>query len=160
SMGLGAAASTFVGQNVGAGKIARARRAGWLAAFCALGFVGVGSNFLFAWAESIAGLFAPNDDAVALRAAEDLRCTSPTYRFAAFVTVLALGLNGAGSARVRALLDGLVYGLLAVAGGCLLLLGLVADRIWRWLSSAGASLGLAGVYAAWFRAGKLAAIGL
>jgi Na+-driven multidrug efflux pump len=94
-IGFGLAAETLVGQNLGAGQPARARRAGWLTAriaaapACVLGVV-----FLLV-PGTLAGVFT-NDPAVIRDASLYLRAAGVAQLVMAFENVLEGALTGAG----------------------------------------------------------------
>jgi putative MATE family efflux protein len=94
-MGVGSAAATLVGQNLGAGRPHRAAQAGWLiaamyAAVCAAFSVG-----FCLWAEDLISVFNDDPEVVAT-GAQLLRWVAPTFVFLAFSVVLGNAMNGAG----------------------------------------------------------------
>ncbi len=92
---LGASAATMMGQNLGAGKPARARKAIWMAAWFDVGLMAVSAAVLMGFARPLIHFF--NTDAEVIRiGARYLHVVSPFYVFAAFGIVLGRGLNGAG----------------------------------------------------------------
>jgi len=92
---LGGAAATMVGQNLGAGKPARARHAAWVATGLDAAVMAVAAVLIFPAAPGLIGLFNDHADVVAV-GAHYLRVVSPFYLFAALGIVLGRGLNGAG----------------------------------------------------------------
>ena len=94
-VGFGAATAAIVGQNLGAGQVDRAERAGWLAvALCSvLGLVACVMDLLFA--EQLAGLFT-RDPAVIIEAARYLRIAAISQVVICAEIVLEGALGGAG----------------------------------------------------------------
>jgi len=92
---LGGAAATMVGQNLGAGQAARARKSAWLATGLDALFMLGASLLLMLLAPPIIRLFNRDPEVVAQGAAY-LRIVSPSYLFAALGIVLGRALNGAG----------------------------------------------------------------
>lgn len=92
---LGGAAATLVGQNLGAGKPERARRAAWIAAALDALFMLCAAVLMVAGAPGLIRIFNADPDVVEL-GAHYLRVVSPFYVFAAFGIVLGRALNGAG----------------------------------------------------------------
>lgn len=92
---LGGAAATMVGQNLGAGKPERARRAAWLATWLDVGVMVVAGALLMLFAAPLIRIFNTDADVVAI-GARYLQVVSPSYVFAALGIVLGRALNGAG----------------------------------------------------------------
>jgi putative MATE family efflux protein len=104
AMGWGSAAQTFVGQNLGAKKLRRAKRSGWItAAYDALTNVGlVVAIFLFG--ERVIRLF--DDDAAPVRIAMMYLVTvAPSYLGLGLGVVLGNAMAGAGATRVTLAVD-------------------------------------------------------
>ncbi len=93
--GIGNAAATLVGQNLGAGSPQRAERAVWLTALYNMIFLGVVAVVFLLYAEPLAGLFSPQAEVVTL-AAECLRIISYSYVFWGYGMITVLAFNGAG----------------------------------------------------------------
>lgn len=96
--GICYAATTLVGQSVGAGDTEGAKKYGTLSGWCGFGLCALTGAALFAFAPQLASLF--NKDAVVIaEAARALRVVAPAEpMFAAFI-VLAGALRGAGDTR-------------------------------------------------------------
>ena len=92
---FGAAAAAVVGQNLGAGRVDRARRAGWIAAGFATAIGVVGAFFEFSAAVPFARIFT-DDPAVIAEAASFLRIGAVSTLFAASELVFEGALGGAG----------------------------------------------------------------
>ena len=95
SWGMGNAAATLVGQNLGAGRPERAERAVRIAAGCNVLFLGVISFFFVLWAEPIVALFADQASVVSF-GRDCLRTVSYSFVFFAFGMVVVQAFNGAG----------------------------------------------------------------
>jgi putative MATE family efflux protein len=93
--GLSGAAATMVGQNLGAGKPARAERAVWLTAFYNMTFLGFIGLALIAVPEPIARLFT-SDPLVGSYAVDCLRIVGYGNLTYAFGMVMLQAFNGAG----------------------------------------------------------------
>jgi putative MATE family efflux protein len=95
SWGLGNAAATLVGQNLGAGEPARAEQAVWKAAFYNLVFLGaVGAAFV-ALGPTIVGLFT-RDPGVVAEGGRCLRIVAAGFPLYAYGMVVSQAFNGAG----------------------------------------------------------------
>src|SRR6185503_10325184 len=94
-VGFGAATAAIVGQNLGAGRVDRAERAGWIAtAFCSA--LGVVFCILELWVpERFAALFT-HDPAVVLEGAKYLRIAAVSQLAICAEIVLEGALGGAG----------------------------------------------------------------
>lgn len=92
---LGGAAATMVGQNLGAGKPARARHAAWVATALDTAVMIVAAAIIIPLAPALIGVFNNHADVVEI-GVRYLRVVSPFYLFAALGIVLGRGLNGAG----------------------------------------------------------------
>jgi len=92
---LGGAAATMVGQNLGAGKPGRARKAAWVATAVDVLIMVAAALLLMVCARGLIRVF--NQDAAVVEIGADyLRTVSPFYVFAALGIVLGRALNGAG----------------------------------------------------------------
>ncbi len=94
--GLSNAASTMVGQGLGAGDPARAERAVWISCKMNLAFLGAVSIFFIAFAPAIVGIFGGTEGASAV-AVTGLRIVSVGFVFYAYGMVLTAAFNGAGA---------------------------------------------------------------
>jgi len=93
--GLSNAAATLVGQNLGAGKPARAERSVWLTGFATMGFMAVVMAVYLIWNDQLIALFSQDADVVRVGAA-CLRIVSYGYLFYAWELVGIQAFNGAG----------------------------------------------------------------
>jgi putative MATE family efflux protein len=98
SFGMSNAASTMVGQALGAKKPERAEAAVWKAGLYNLVFLGAVGVVFVAFAGPIASLFTP-EPAVAAHATSALRIVSSGFVFYAYGMVLTQSFNGAGDTR-------------------------------------------------------------
>jgi putative MATE family efflux protein len=94
--GLGNAAATLVGQNLGAKKPERAEKAVWIAARYDLYFLGAVGVVLFLLAPQVAGLFAGGDAEVLGHASTALRIIAVGFPFYAGGLCVMSAFNGAG----------------------------------------------------------------
>lgn len=94
---LGGAAATMVGQNLGAGKPDRSRRAAWAATGVDVAFMALAAAVLAVFAPFFIHLFN-RDPEVVQTGSHYLRVVSPFYVFSALGIVLGRALNGAGDA--------------------------------------------------------------
>ncbi len=106
--GMAAAASTLVGQNLGAGNPDRAERSVWRTAQCNMAFLGMVAVVLLFFAEPVAQLFTP-ELAVAKVAASCLRTVSYSYLFWGFGVVMVLAFNGSGDTTTPAWINFFIY---------------------------------------------------
>lgn len=107
AMGWGTAAQTFVGQNLGAKKEARAKRSGWITT----GYDGVTNVLLivlvFAYGEAILHVFDDEAAPVAL-ALQYLQVVAPSYLALGMGIVLGNAMAGAGATRTTFAIDAAV----------------------------------------------------
>lgn len=97
-IGFGHAATTLIGQNLGAEQPERAERSGYMACKMAAVFMAcVGLAFFF-FSHEIAGFFT-SDSAVQLAAGDNLKIMAISQPFLAYVMVLAGALRGAGDTK-------------------------------------------------------------
>lgn len=92
---LGGAATTMVGQNLGAANPGRAARAAWLATGICVLFMILVFFLLVPFAPVIARLFSASEDVIRISVSY-LRIVTPFYVFVAFSIVLGRAVNGAG----------------------------------------------------------------
>ena len=102
--GLSNAASTLVGQNLGAGKPDRAERAVWITGGCAMVFMVVVTGVFVGFAPWIASAFTDETEVLAV-AATALRVVSYGYVFYAWGMVIRQAFNGAGDTRTPIWID-------------------------------------------------------
>ena len=107
AMGWGTAAQTFVGQNLGAQKTARAKRSGWVT----VGYDAVTNvlliAFVFAYGEAILRVFDDEAAPVAI-ALQYLQVVAPSYVALGVGIVLGNAMAGAGATRTTFAIDAVV----------------------------------------------------
>ena len=106
--GVGNAAATLVGQNLGAGRPDRAERAVWFTARLNTLFLGLVGLVFVAFARPIVELLA-TDPAVVAIAATCLRIVACSYVFWGFGLVTVVAFNGAGDTTTPTWINFLVY---------------------------------------------------
>jgi putative MATE family efflux protein len=151
--GLGNAAGTLVGQNLGACKPERAERNAWWISAYAAGYMTIVAVLLFAFARPLIGLFDPTPQVVDI-GAECLRAVTPALILVGLGVVLAGGFEGAGDT-VPAMVVNLLtlWGVeAALAYGLAQWLGLGVTGIWWGRAIANVANGL--LLAFWFRLGR------
>jgi putative MATE family efflux protein len=151
--GLGNAAATLVGQNLGAEKPERAAHSAWLIAGYNGGFMIACSALIIPFAEPIIAAFNDTPGVVAL-GAQALRIFAIGYVFSALGSVLARSLDGAGNT-----LPAMVINLLTLWGIQIplawlfsSLLGWGTTGLWAGISVANVANGL--IFAYWFWRGR------
>lgn len=105
-LGWGAAATTLVGQNLGARRIRRASRGTWLMVLLGALSMSLVGAVIWVWQDPILHLIVPDLDPEALAAAKTyLAITIPFYPALALALVLSRALNGATSTRTPMVID-------------------------------------------------------
>jgi Na+-driven multidrug efflux pump len=113
AVGLSNAASTLVGQNLGAGKPGRAEASVWRAAYINAMVLGtVGLSFLFL-SGSVVGLFTQEPSVVAY-GTDALRIVAYGFVFYAFGMVMEASFNGAGDTWTPTYLNFFVFWLFEI----------------------------------------------
>lgn len=108
SWGLGSAAATLVGQNLGAKQPERAEQSVWRASFFNAVFLAVVSVTFFIFAPQLVGLFS-NDPQVIRYGASCLRIISVCYVLWAYGEVVVQAFNGAGDTWTPTIINLFVY---------------------------------------------------
>jgi putative MATE family efflux protein len=151
--GLGNAAATLVGQNLGAGKPDRAARSAWLIAGYNLTFMLACAVIIFPLAEPIIAAFNDTPEVVAL-GADALRIFAVGYVFSAVGVVMARALDGAGNTVPAMVIN--LFTLWGLQIPLAWILSQVVDwgtlGLWAGISAANVANGI--IYAAWFRRGR------
>jgi putative MATE family efflux protein len=153
SFGLGNAAGTLVGQNLGARKPERAERNAWWVSAYTAGYMAMATAFLFAFARPVIALFDPTPQVVDI-GAECLRMVAPSLVAGALGVVLARGFDGAGDT-VPAMVVNLptLWAIeVPLAYGLSRWLGLGITGLWWGRAIANLANGL--LFAIWFRLGR------
>lgn len=152
SMGWGAAASTYVGQNLGAGDKARALKAGWYAAGFNLAFVAVFQVIFLGLAPQIIGIF-DKDPQVLQYGVEYLQIVGASYLLFGLAVVLSQALTGAGLTMLGFKID-LVAVLAFIAPAtivALVALDLTVLRTWILIAAGNVVSGI--LYVFWYKRG-------
>ena len=159
SWGMGNAAATLVGQNLGAKKPDRAERSVWITAYTNMVFLGLVALGIYIFAYPLVELFS-NEPAVIKFGADCLRIVCISYIFFAFGMVTVQAFNGAGDAMTPTLINLISYWILQIPLALLLSgwMGLGANGVFIAISVAQGALAIISVW--WFRRGtwKLKAI--
>jgi putative MATE family efflux protein len=152
-MGWGAAASTFVGTNLGAKQRTRAHHAGWIAAlYNAILTVGMVALFM-AYSDPILGFFESSPDV--LEAGRDyLFWVAPSYVLVAIGVVLSQALTGAGATLASLVLDASVLCLAVIPAAILVTETFDAPPHGLWLTMAFGNAVIAGAFAIYYAKGK------
>ncbi len=106
--GMGNAAATLVGQNLGAGDPDRAERSVWMTAWANTAFLGLVAVSFALFARPIVGLLTGDPEVVAV-AADCLRIVSYSYVFWGFGMITVLAFNGAGDTTTPTWINFWVY---------------------------------------------------
>ncbi len=105
---IGGAASTLVGQNLGALRPDRAEKSAWLAAGIYCGLMTLAGAGFFLFAEPLFALF--NDDPGVIGMGRTyLRIVTLSYPFLGLSMICAMSFNGAGDSHTPALIIGLTF---------------------------------------------------
>ena len=153
SWGLGNAAATLVGQNLGAGRPERAEQAVWRAAFYNFVFLGAVGLALVILAPEIVRLFSA-DVGVVAAGGRCLRIVSLGFVFYAYGMVVTQALNGAGDTRTPTLINLVCFWLWEIPMAYVLSgpLGLGPTGVFIAITGAFSLVAVLGV--AWFRRGR------
>lgn len=146
SWGMSNAATTLVGQNLGARKPERAERSVWVTGFSNMIFLGcVGLVFIF-FSEHIIGIFT-NDLAVLPYGIDCLRYISYGYIFYAYGMVIVQAFNGAGDTFTPTIINLFCYWLFQIPLAYVLALplGLGAQGVFLAITIAESTLAVVGV---------------
>lgn len=113
SWGLSNAASTLVGQNLGAGKPERAQRAAWITGFTNMTLLGLISIIFIAFPGFFVRMFI-NEPEVVKAGITCLQIVSSGFLFYAFGMVMTQSLNGAGDTYTPTLLNFICFWLIEI----------------------------------------------
>ncbi|MBU1746628.1 MAG: MATE family efflux transporter [Chloroflexi bacterium] len=153
AFGLGNAAATLVGQNLGAQKPDRAARSAWIIAGYSLTFMFTCAVAFTIWAEPIVAAFNDTPGVVAL-GAQALRVFAVGYVFSAVGAVMARAFDGAGNTTPAMAINLLtLWGIqIPLAWVLSQTLGLGTLGLWLGISAANVANGV--VFVFWFRRGR------
>ena len=104
SWGLANAASTLVGQNLGAQQPERAAKSAWRAGFFNMVFLGIVAIFFFIFAKPLVGAFDKHE-VVLNTGVECLRILCVGYVFFGFGMVMSQAINGSGDTKTPTFLN-------------------------------------------------------
>jgi putative MATE family efflux protein len=152
-MGWGAAASTFVGANLGAGDAARARRAGWVAAFFNVALMAVLAAIYVQWAAPIVGFFDPTAEVLDV-GREYMRTVGLSYAFLGLGVVLSQAMTGAGATFSSMVIDAAVLLLLVIPTAYVVTETIELPRMALWLTIALGNVLAATAYAVYYARGS------
>jgi Na+-driven multidrug efflux pump len=149
----GRAATTLVGQSLGAGRPDRAERSGWLCTWQAMAVIVAMSVLFYVLAPTIAGWFSTDPQVIELSTSY-LRVNALGEPFLAFTIVLGSALQGAGDTRFNALVSVLTMWLLRLPATYWLCLPMGYGAVAAWWTMAGSTALQGLLIAAWYRAGR------
>lgn len=152
SWGMGNAAATLVGQNLGAQKPDRAERSVWITATANMIFLGLVALSIFLCATPLVEVFS-DEPAVIEFGANCLRIVCITYIFFAYGMVTVQAFNGAGDTRTPTWINLISYWVLQIPLAYLLSepLGMGANGVFTSIAIAQGVLAIISVL--WFRKG-------
>lgn len=153
SWGMSNAASTLVGQNLGAKKPDRAERSVWITGLVNMGFLVLVGILFFIFSEELVRLFTAETEVISI-GADCLRIVSFGYFFYAWGMVMSQAFNGAGDTDTPTLLNFICFWLveIPVAWFLALSLGFEEQGVFYSIVIAESLLGVLGVLV--FRRGK------
>ncbi len=151
--GLGNAAATLVGQNLGAVQPRRAERSAWWVTAYNISLLAAFAVAFFAFARPLVAFFDPTPEVVEI-GAECLRIVAPSLIFSAMGVVLARGFDGAGNTMPAMFVNLLtLWGMeIPLAYGLAQGTGLGITGVWIGRALANLANGL--LFAFWFRLGR------
>jgi putative MATE family efflux protein len=152
-MGWGAAASTYVGANLGAGHLARARRAGWIAALFNVALMALLTTIYLLWAGPIVGFFDPTAEVLDV-GREYFGTVGLSYAFLGLGVVLSQAMTGAGATFSSMVIDTAVLLLLVVPAAILVTETFDLPRMALWLTIAMGNVVAATAYALYYGRGS------
>jgi multidrug resistance protein, MATE family len=135
-LGMSSAGAVMVGQAIGSGEPARARRAGWMTIASAAVFMSAAAATLLLWPGAILGAFTRNTDVLAM--ASQLLFAAAAFQIFDGVQVTATGvLRGSGNTKTPMFANLVAHWLLGLPAGYFLCfaLGLGVVGIWIGLSA-------------------------
>jgi Na+-driven multidrug efflux pump len=153
AFGVGNAASTLVGQNLGAGKPKRAQQSAWWAAAYAGALLAVATAIFLFFARPLIGFFDSTPEVLGMGTSA-LRIVGLSLIPMAMGVVLARSLDGAGNTVPAMSINLLSMWVLEapLAYGLALWAGLGITGVWIGRAAANLSNGL--MFAIWFRLGR------
>jgi len=113
SWGMSNAASTLVGQNLGAGQPERAEKSTWISALINMVFLGSVGVIFMIFAENLVQIFSDDPEIVDI-GARCLRIISYGYLAYAFGMVIIQAFNGAGDTKTPTLINFICFWLVEI----------------------------------------------
>jgi Na+-driven multidrug efflux pump len=113
SWGISNAASTLVGQNIGAGKLKRATKSVWYTSYVNMAFLGLVAVILIAKAPFWVGIFS-TDPAISNLAVLSLQILGAGFILYALGMVMLQALNGAGDTRSPTYINFIAFWLIEI----------------------------------------------
>jgi putative MATE family efflux protein len=113
SWGIANAASTLVGQNLGAGKPDRASSSAWRAGYFNMVFLGIVAVFYFIYADPLVRIFSDNEKAIET-AILSLKILCSGYIFFGFGMVMTQAINGSGDTYTPTVLNIISFWLIEI----------------------------------------------
>ncbi|MFK7845547.1 MAG: MATE family efflux transporter [Rhodothermales bacterium] len=152
SWGMGNAAATLVGQNLGAKQPDRAERSVWITAYWNMAFLGTVALFMYIFADELMRIFTEDAGIIAV-GVSCLRIVSVTYIFFAFGMVSVQAFNGAGDTRTPTIINLISYWVFQIPLAYLLAKPLGFGANGAFIAIAVAQTILALISMIWFRKG-------
>jgi putative MATE family efflux protein len=151
--GVGSAATTLVGQNLGAGQPDRAERSAWAATGLGVGVMGLASVVLFLAAPATVRIFNSDPEIVAM-GSTGLRILVLGFVFLALGMTMGRSLSGAGSTLPPMVISLVSLWLIQLPLALVLrrVPGLSINGIWAAIVISNVTTGLASTF--WFRLGR------
>ncbi|QSG01415.1 MATE family efflux transporter [Natranaeroarchaeum sulfidigenes] len=155
AVGLAQGTETAVGQNLGAGKQGRARKAVLLSSGIIFAVLAVFSVLAFVFAETIVSIFIEGEGAeiVVEKGTDYFKIIGPTYVFMGLFQVLNAGFRGAGSTRTAFIFSVLAQWGLRIPPTLVFITILAMGATGVWWGIAFSHVAAAIVVAAWFLVG-------
>ncbi len=152
SWGMGNAAATLVGQNLGAAQPDRAERSVWITAYWNMAFLGTVALFMYIFASELMAIFT-EEAAIIDVGVSCLRIVSVTYIFFAFGMVSVQAFNGAGDTKTPTIINLISYWVFQIPLAYILAKPLGYNENGAFIAIAIAQTILALISMIWFRKG-------
>jgi Na+-driven multidrug efflux pump len=149
--GLATAASTLVGQNLGAGKPERAERTAWITVGFGAGIMTLFGIVYIVFAKGIISIFDKDPQFIEV-GISCMRIIAATYGFIGFAIVFGRALNGAGDTLSPMIMTAI--GLLVLRVGLSLLFSWKLGLIGVWFGIAASSIIQGLMVSFWFNTGR------
>lgn len=153
AVGISMAASTLVGQNIGAGKIERAERITRLSAIISFAFLTVLGLLFFIFAEPITAVFIPNDPEVIKSGALFVKIMALSFGFIGIQFTYNGTFTGAGNTGVTMVISIISFWVLQFPLAYILSKHTSLAEIGIWISLPIANVLTAAISAVWYKKG-------